>query len=223
MSQELIPDVQLQDNTSERTPCIIIVDGSASMSGDPILQLNQGLVQLEKELKADATASIRVQLLIIRIGDLDSVDVLTDWTDAINFTAPVVMANGSTPLGKGALVALDKIVEQKRAYDHNGISSKRPWLFLISDGAPTDPDWEAAAQKCQDAERSNKVVVFPIGTTSADLDALGRFSTRGSKQLDGLQFRELFVWLSRSVSSASKASPGTAVQLAPPDWSTAST
>ena len=100
MSNEMIPDVQLEDNSSQRLPLVIIVDGSTSMSGKPIAELNAGLQALEEELKSDAIARLRVQLMILRVGGNDDVEVLTDWTDAINFSRPMVIANGNTPLGE---------------------------------------------------------------------------------------------------------------------------
>ena len=45
----------------------------------------------------------------------------------------------------------------------------RPWLFLISDGAPTDPDWIQAAESARLEESVNGVSVFPIGVERADL------------------------------------------------------
>jgi len=225
MVEDIIPGTEeLIDNSSERTPCVLVLDGSGSMGGDPIKQLNEGLRALEQELKDDPVASARVQLLVIRAGDWDDVEVLRDWTDAMNFEAPEVKASGSTPIGTAMDFALQKIEEQKQLYDANGIPSKRPWVFLISDGEPTDHGWEDAADRCVDAEHNNKVVVFPIGTASANFDKLDRFSSKPPKQLDGLKFKELFVWLSRSVSSASKAAPGQAVQLDATDgWATAET
>ena len=110
---DLIPDLVLQDNTSQRLPCVIIVDGSTSMKGKAIKNLNEGLSVLERELKADDIASMRVQILVIRIGagNLRSEDaeVLTDWTEAIDFSAPKITANGMTPLGKGVKLGLKKI------------------------------------------------------------------------------------------------------------------
>jgi uncharacterized protein YegL len=219
MNVQVIPDVQLVENNSQRTPCVLVLDGSGSMRGDPIDELNEGLKLLERELKADTTASVRVQLLVIRAGDNDEVEILSDWTDAMTFEAPRIEANGRTPIGSAMALALDKIAEQKASYDANGIPSTRPWIMLISDGIPTDPDWEDAAARCRDAEESKRVAVFPIGTAEADLDCLGRFAAKRALRLDGLKFKELFLWLSRSVSTASKAAPDETTQLpAPEGW-----
>jgi uncharacterized protein YegL len=219
MTDAIIPDVVLTDNTSQRLPCVLVLDGSGSMDGDPVRELNAGLKILEEELKNDDTAAQRVQLLVIRLGDANDVEVVTDWTDALDFSAPAVEANGLTPLGKAMLMALDKIEEQKENYRDHDIPYNRPWIFLVTDGFPSDLDWEDAAADCRQAEDDNKVVIFTIGTEGADFEALKKFSNRSPVRLDGLKFRELFVWLSRSASSGSKASQDTVVQLeAPDDW-----
>ncbi len=219
MSESVIPDVQLVENNSQRTPCVLVLDGSGSMTGVPVEEMNQGLRILEQELKADSTAAVRVQLLVIRAGGNDEVEILSDWTDAITFEAPEIVANGRTPLGAAMGLALDKIAEQKDSYDTNGIPSTRPWIMLISDGIPTDPDWAEVAARCREAETAKKVAIFPIGTAEADLDVLGQFATKPALRLQGLKFKELFMWLSRSVSSASKAAPDATTQLpAPTGW-----
>jgi uncharacterized protein YegL len=214
-----IPDDALIDNTSQRLPCVLVLDGSGSMAGTPVDELNAGLRLLEHELKDDDVASQRVQLLVIRFGDDDRVEVLSDWKDAMDFQAPEIRANGVTPLGEAVLIALAKIEEQKERYRANAIAYNRPWLFLITDGEPTDSRWEQAAAQCRNAEQANKVVVFGVGVGQANLAKLARFSTRNPMLLQGLKFRELFVWLSQSSKTASKAAQGTNVQLPPPsDW-----
>ena len=224
MTDNIIPDVALTDNTSQRLPCVLVLDGSGSMAGDPIRELNAGLKILEQELKNDDTAAQRVQLMVIRLGDDNDVKVVTDWTDAIDFTAPELEANGVTPLGNAILIALEKIEAQKENYRDHDIPYNRPWIFLITDGNPTDLDWEDAAAECRQAEDDNKVVIFAIGTEGADFDALKKFSGRSPVKLDGLKFKELFVWLSRSVSSGSKASQDAQIQLEAPDnWGTVHT
>jgi uncharacterized protein YegL len=225
MSEMTIPDVALTDNTSQRLPCVLVLDGSASMSGAAIDELNAGLRLLEQELKKDDVASQRVQLLVVRFGDDNDVTVLTDWTDAMSFTAPQIEANGRSPIGQAVLIALEKLEEQKARYRANGIAYNRPWLFLLTDGEPTDWDWQHAAARSKAAEQAGKLSFFGIGVgPAADREKLAQFSTRKPVLLDGLKFREMFLWLSRSTSSASKTAQGTTLQLPPPsDWTQVST
>lgn len=221
MSEAMIPDVQFSDNTNQRTPCILVLDGSSSMAGAPIDQLNEGLKTFESQLKSDSLTALRVQVMVIRIGGHEEAQVLCDWCDAIDFSAPLIEANGTTPLGAGMQLALDKIEAQKRLYDTNGISSTRPWIMIISDGAPNDYGWEDVAQRCCEAELNKKVAVYPIGTESADFDSLALFSNKTPKKLQGLNFNELFVWLSRSMTVVSSSSPGEKVQLPAAGWMSA--
>ena len=231
MTEEVIPDISLVDNTSQRLACVLVLDGSASMADrgaetDAIRELNAGLQVLEAELKGDDIASQRVQVLVIRLGDDDRVETLVDWTDAMDFSAPTIEASGRTPLGAAMRLALRKIEEQKAEYRAHGISYNRPWVFAITDGFPTDPDWEDAAEECRAAEESRKVAIFAIGTSGADLEKLAKFSTRKPVRLDGLKFKELFLWLSQSASSASQEGPGETVQIESPidaGWGTLET
>jgi uncharacterized protein YegL len=219
MSDVSIPDVILRDNTNQRLPCVLVLDGSSSMAGSPIEELNAGLRLLEDELKKDDIASQRVQLLVIRFGGDGQVEVLSDWKDAMDFQAPTITANGLSPMGEASRLALAKLEEQKARYRANGVKYNRPWLFLLTDGEATDDGWELAAADCRAAEQANKLVIFGIGAGDANLDKLGRFSIRKPMRLQGVKYREMFLWLSSSASSASKAAQGSNVQLPPPtDW-----
>lgn len=206
-SDVMIPYVEFAENANERTPCILVLDCSGSMRGEPIKQLNTGLQALEKELKEDIDASSRVQLLVIKAYGKDDAEISADWVDAMNFSAPVMAASGLSPIGKAMELALQKIEEQKCLYDSCGITSKRPWIFLISDGEPTDYGWEQAAAKCREAQQNKKVVIHAVGTQGANLEKLAKFSLMAPKRLSGLKFTEFFLWLSRSVSCISRAAP----------------
>jgi uncharacterized protein YegL len=221
-----IPGAEFYENTNQRTPCVLVLDGSGSMADNgKIDQLNRGLQVFETALKEDKSARTRVQVLVIRLGDNDDVEVLSDWGDAISFSAPAVQANGRTPLGKAVDLALRKIEEQKGVYKANSIPYTRPWLFLMSDGEPTDRDWEAAADRCRQAEQEKKVVVWPIGVEGADVAKLGRFNQPGSAvhTLSAANFRDLFVWLSGSLAKVTQSQPGQAVQIAAPPTMTVPT
>lgn len=206
------------NNTDQRLPCVLLIDSSGSMSGRPVDELNSGLRLLEEELKKDDISSQRVQLLVVTFGGYAK--VVTDWTDAIDFSAPQITANGMSPMGEAVQFGLAKLEEQKVRYRLNGIAYNRPWMFLMTDGEPTDDNWQQAAVQCKEAQQAGKLDFFGIAIgKNADLAKLAQFSTRNLARLDGLKFREMFIWLSRSTSSASKAAHGTSVELLPPaDW-----
>lgn len=216
----LIPDVALAENTSQRLPCVVVLDGSTSMANDNAIgALNDGLKLLEQDLKADDVARQRVRILLLRVGAPQDVEIVTDWTDAIDFEAPEIEANGTTPLGAGVRRALDEIEAEKGRYRDQGIPYNRPWLFVLTDGEPTDPDWEQAADECRHAEERGRVSVFCIGVGKANLGKLGRFSPRQPLALKGLAFREFFLWLSRSARAGSQTAPSENIQMAAPsDW-----
>ena len=115
--------------------------------------------------------------------------------------------------------ALDLVRDRKSDYKTNGISYYRPWIFLITDGGPTDA-WQAAAEAIREGEAAKQFAFFAIGVQGARMDVLKQISVREPLSLDGLKFRELFSWLSSSLSSVSKSTPGTEVPLAAPTgWS----
>ena len=211
-----IPDVALQSNTDERTPVVLVLDSSGSMEGDRIDALNAGLVELENAMKKDPTTSTRGRVLVIQFGGNNDVSIGT-WQDAIEFSAPKLEANGRTPTGAAIMAALEAIEMQKTELKNSGIAYKRPILMLMSDGEPTD-EWENAAKACKVAEAANKVTVFTIGIgEEANLETLGKFSSKGALKIKGLHFNELFVWLSASIKAVSQTKKGESAQLSPVD------
>lgn len=212
----IIADVALQDNTDERTPLVLVLDCSGSMKGDPIVALNAGLQTLETALKNDPTTSTRGRVLVIEFGGDDEV-IQGEWQDAMDFSVPYLKAKGQTPTGAAISTALRAIEIEKGRLKAAGISYKRPILMLLSDGDPTD-DWESAAEACRISESANKVTVFAIGIgDDAQRSVLGRFSSRGAVHIKGLQFNELFVWLSASIKAISQTAKGRIADLGPID------
>lgn len=202
-------------NPEPRCPCILLLDVSGSMNGRPINELNAGLVTFRDELLADPLALKRVELGIVTFGP---VHVEQPFTCAANFFPPILFARGDTPMGAAITKALDMVEERKREYRANGISYYRPWIFLITDGAPTD-EWQAAANKVFRGEEDKRFAFFSIGVQGADMKTLAQISVRQPLPLQGLQFRELFSWLSSSLRSVSRSTPGTEVVLeAPKGW-----
>ena len=213
-----IPDIDFINNSNQRTPCVLILDGSGSMQGQKIAALNDGLVSLQNSLMKDSVARTRVRLLVLQIGGNNEVEVVSDWIDAINFTAPTISANGTTPLGGALNVALDKIEEEKSRMKAAGVVHTRPLVWIITDGEPTDPeDWKVAADRAVSYMREKKVQLYSIGVEVDDTSALEMTRPGGViLQMGSTNFSELFAFLSASVATVSKAAPGENIQVAVP-------
>lgn len=212
--------LEFATNTAPRLPCVVIVDGSSSMeANDAIGALNKGLKVFADELREDTKARAGVRLKVIRVGG--SVDTLVDWVDAANFDAPHVDAHGNTPLGAAVGQALDDLEDEKARIENAGLIRNRAWLFILTDGEPTDDGWEQHAAACRQAETDKKVSVFCIGVDGANMNKLAKFSSRAPAPLDSAKFREFFVWLSKSASAGSAAKTGQTAQMASyNDWLT---
>lgn len=202
-------------NPEPRCPCVLLLDVSGSMNGRPLDELNAGLTTFRDELASDALAMKRVEVGILTFGP---VKVELPFTSASTFYPPTLQAQGDTPMGAAITQALNMVEDRKHDYRANGISYYRPWVFLITDGAPTD-SWQAAAAAVREGEASKKFAFFAIGVKGADVNTLRQISVREPLSLDGLKFRELFSWLSSSLRSVSRSTPGTEVPLeAPKGW-----
>jgi hypothetical protein len=56
--------VEFAQNPEPRCPCVLILDISSSMTGEPIRELNEGLAAFRDELLADPVARRRVEKLL---------------------------------------------------------------------------------------------------------------------------------------------------------------
>ncbi|NMG61189.1 hypothetical protein E1H12_22835, partial [Geitlerinema sp. P-1104] len=59
---------------------------------------------------------------------------------------------------------------------------------------------------------------FAVGVENANMERLGEIFPRTPLKLKGLDFRELFVWLSASMQRVSNSQPDDQVPLPPPGW-----
>lgn len=213
--------VEFAENPEPRCPCVLLLDTSGSMQGDPIEALNQGLLSLKDELVKNSLAARRVEVAIITFDS--NVNVVQDFVTADQFNPPILTAQGLTTMGAGIHKALDMVQERKSLYRANGIAYYRPWVFMITDGEPQgelDHLIEQAAQRVQGDEANKRVAFFTVGVENANMTRLNQLAVRTPLKLKGLNFIEMFVWLSASMSAVSHSQVDEQVALPPIGWGT---
>lgn len=203
--------IEFADNPEPRCPLVLVLDTSGSMAGKPIQELNDGLALLAQDLATDELASQRVEIAIVTFGP---VDVVQDFIVADQFEPPRLTTTGVTPLGAAVERAVEMVGERKDQYKAAGISYFRPWIFVITDGAPTDK-WAEAKRLVHQGEANQAFSFFAVGVADADYSVLNELAPRGALALQGLAFRELFQWLSQSQRQVSSSRPGDQLALPP--------
>jgi len=220
-SFDLEAAVEFAENPEPRCPCILLLDTSGSMAGAPIAALNSGLAAFRDALNQDELARKRVEIAAITFDS--QVKIVHDFTTADRFEAPILTAQGLTCIGTAVNAALDTIADRKQQYRNSGISYYRPWVFLITDGesqGETQQIVATATERIRYEEAAKQIAFFAVGVDNANLEALSQMVVRAPLKLKGLQFREMFVWLSTSMQRVSHSQVDDQVPLPPPGWGT---
>jgi len=209
--------VEFAENPESRCPCILLLDTSGSMQGKSIDALNCGLRTFKDDLLKDNLAKRRVEIAIVTFDS--EVKVVQDFVTVDHFEPPTLTAQQLTHTGAAINQALDLLQARKAQYRNNGITYYRPWIFMVTDGEPCgelDAVVEQAANRVKDEELNKRVAFFTVGVENTNLERLSRLSVRTPIKLKGVNFQEMFVWLSASMQRISQSHPGDQVPLSPP-------
>jgi uncharacterized protein YegL len=153
---------------------------------------------------ADSMAVKRVEIGLITFGP---VQMESEFQTPDTFQPANLNASGDTPMGAAIQHGIELLRQRKDTYRQNGISYYRPWIFLITDGAPTD-HWQSAAEAVHAGEQNKNFMFFAVAVENANIEILKQISVREPLKLKELRFRDLFKWLSTSLSTVSRSTPG---------------
>lgn len=101
-----------------------------------------------------------------------------------------------------------------------GMTGRRAWLVLITDGGQTNEDAQISLinGRIQRLKDNKKVNFLPIAVEGADINELQKISNDKIHKLKGAEFIKLFKWLSLALSSMVNSKKGEAVTFTQKDW-----
>ena len=210
--------IEFAENPEPRCPCVLLLDTSRSMEGAPIAALNAGVRTFREELLRDPLASRRVEIAVISFGS--EVEVVQPFVTANSFDPPELKVGGFTIMGAAIHRALDMLQARKALYRANGIAYFRPWVLMMTDGEPhgeADHIVQEAAQRIRDEEEAKHVAFFAVGVQNAAMNRLSQIVVRAPLKLDGLNYHDMFVWLSASMQRVSRSQVDEQIPLPMPD------
>lgn len=199
--------------------CLLLLDTSASMAGAPIESLCKALSTFKQHAIKDPQTCKRVDIAIMQFDD--DVNLVQDFVPIIDMKDSYpISTGGCTEMGKAILAAIDKVKERNRVYAKLGTPCYQPWIFMITDGAPTDDISEAAQRIAEESQKGahGKLKFWSIGVPGYRKETFTTLSPDGKRMIElntKTSFEGIFNWLSESIAVISVSQVGETPSLSP--------
>ena len=192
-------------NASESHMALVfLLDTSGSMDGEPIRSLNEGLNRFKAEVYKDKQTRDILDVAIIEFNNTHR--VVQDFVPVEYMEAVNLVASGGTCMAPAIETALNMVNDRSKFYRNTGTVPYKPWIILISDGAPTD-DINGVIKRIKDMEEKGKVSFRSLGIEGYDPKVLHDLSGPKVMKLAGMDFTSFFGWVNKSMRSVSQSSP----------------
>ena len=162
-------------------PFYIICDESQSMEGSKLDACNKSLPVIHKAIAADPIINDKVRIGIISFSDSAEVLLpLSKMTDVVDF--PGLIVKGGTNYGSAFTCLKQTIQDDINALKaQNEFRVNRPIVFFISDGEPTDTNWQAAHAAVADKTWSFSPHIIAFGVGGAQAETIREVATKVDK------------------------------------------
>ena len=197
--------------------CLLLLDTSSSMTGEPINNLNKAINDLKEKTTIDEFSQKRVDIAVIEFNS--TARLVQDFVPLSEFQ-PINLKTRNdsdiTVMGAGINLAIDKVKERNKFYHSMGTPCFKPWIFMITDGAATD-DLSIARQRIIDEENKKRLKFWAIGVPGFNVTELKSLTER-CIALDKAEFSGIFNWLSESMMIISVSNNLSNGAIIPSDW-----
>lgn len=152
-------------------PVYLVVDTSYSLVTE-LDAISKAILDLVNFLDSDPALSDNLLLSVISFSDDARVVVPLAPPSALVDRMPLLTASGGTNYG-AALRLLRQVIQRDIGdLKTGGQGVYRPVAFFITDGSPTDADWQDALGELRSPEFSYSPTVLAIGFEAADPSVL---------------------------------------------------
>lgn len=206
-------------NYEQKCLCVLVLDVSGSMRGEPINALNAGLKDFYNEIYSDDTTSQKIEISIMTFNQ--KVNTIQEPALVENFTMPTLSAGGSTAMVDAVNEAIDKVEARKAWYKSQGVPYYRPWIILMTDGEPDDlQDTIGLAARIKNDTANKKYQFMPIAVEGANMEIMRQIAGPiPPMKLKDAKFSSFFQWLSSSIGTVVNSNEGDKVSFDnPSSW-----
>lgn len=163
-------------------PIYFVGDESHSMSGDPIVAVNQGLVDLCDEVAKHPLIGKKVRFGIITFADTAQTRLgLSELSE--DLILPTLSTRGRGTSYASALEALRQTIPADVALlKVSGFQVHRPTVFFLSDGLPTEREskWQKRLRALKDPAFRERPNILAFGVGDADPKVIQQLATSPS-------------------------------------------
>ena len=206
-------------NSSEpHMACLFLLDTSGSMGFKatdgvvPIDALNDAMNRFKAQVCQDDKTSDILDVAIVEFNN--SINVIQDFSPVEYMQHVNLTARGGTYMAPAIEKAIEMVDERSRFYRRMGTEPYKPWIVMISDGAPLDNISDVSA-KLTSLSQSNKLAFWSLSLPGADNKVLHELSGARVLNLIEYNFAGFFDWVNKSMRAVSESSPGEKVMLPP--------
>ncbi|MEV4623491.1 VWA domain-containing protein [Asanoa sp. NPDC049573] len=165
-------------------PFYLVCDESASMAGESIDSVNTSLPDIHHQIASQPAIADKARLCLI--GFADDAEVLLPLSDlgAVS-SIPALKAHGGTSYGAAFTRLRETIAADVDRLKTEGHRVYRPAVFFLSDGLPTDDDWEQAYRDLTDESWKPHPNILAFGFGWADRHIIRQVATMSAYMANG--------------------------------------
>lgn len=196
---------------------LIAVDTSGSVSGEAIRNINANLNNFKRIICTDPLAAKCVDICVISFDD--EVKVIQDWCPIKDMRSFELTCGGRTDLSGAVFTGIKKIREWSEEYARKGITERKPYFILMTDGFDNVSDnLDAAADYVYQRVTEGKMKLWFLGFGEYDKTTASKLCRAHGDwcfevKNGDFNFNDFFDFAANSVKAASVSSPGARITV----------